>query len=83
MVKEAQGFYCEKCRRFMLNEEDMNSHLRTITHYRNFVQEAKVIINNAEEAAKKAAEEAAEKVFSLYFIFKGFIPIELNYFLDN
>ncbi|XP_043497260.1 zinc finger protein on ecdysone puffs [Polistes fuscatus] len=41
LVKEIQGYYCEKCRRFMLLPEDMNAHLRSITHYRNFVQEVK------------------------------------------
>ncbi|KOX69368.1 hypothetical protein WN51_05531 [Melipona quadrifasciata] len=48
MVKEVQGFYCEKCRRFMLLAEDMNTHLRSITHYRNFVQEVKTLISNME-----------------------------------
>lgn len=53
MVKEVQGFYCEKCRRFMLLAEDMNAHLRSITHYRNFVQEVKTLISNMESTEQK------------------------------
>ncbi|XP_012233540.1 zinc finger protein on ecdysone puffs [Linepithema humile] len=56
MVKEAQGFYCERCRRFMLLAEDMNAHLRSITHYRNFVAEVKSLTTSA------AAPESKETV---------------------
>ncbi|XP_074115328.1 protein on ecdysone puffs isoform X2 [Cotesia typhae] len=47
MVKKVEGFHCEKCRRFMLTEEDMKSHLRTVTHYRNFVAEIKALTTPA------------------------------------
>ncbi|XP_031826369.1 protein on ecdysone puffs isoform X2 [Nomia melanderi] len=57
MVKEVQGFYCEKCRRFMLLAEDMNAHLRSITHYRNFVQEVKSLTSTNENTEQKPAEK--------------------------
>lgn len=62
MVKEVQGWHCEKCRRFMLNEADMAAHLRSVTHYRNFVQELKSL-TAAAEAAKKPAEDETVKHF--------------------
>lgn len=58
MVKEVQGFYCEKCRRFMLLAEDMNAHLRSITHYRNFVQEIKTLTSNIETTEQKSIEKS-------------------------
>lgn len=58
MVKEVQGFYCEKCRRFMLLAEDMNAHLRSITHYRNFVQEIKTLTSNIETTEQKSTEKS-------------------------
>lgn len=58
MVKEVQGFYCERCRRFMLLAEDMNAHLRSITHYRNFVAEIKSLTSNAPAAESKETEQA-------------------------
>ncbi|XP_043249040.1 zinc finger protein on ecdysone puffs isoform X2 [Colletes gigas] len=62
LVKEVQGFYCEKCRRFMLLADDMNAHLRSITHYRNFVQEVKSLTSTPESAEQKSTEktEASE-----------------------
>ncbi|XP_076286290.1 protein on ecdysone puffs isoform X1 [Lasioglossum baleicum] len=57
MVKDVQGFYCEKCRRFMMLEEDMNAHLRSITHYRNFVQEVKSLTSTNESAEQKTTEK--------------------------
>ncbi|XP_015429920.1 PREDICTED: zinc finger protein on ecdysone puffs isoform X2 [Dufourea novaeangliae] len=54
MVKEVEGFYCEKCRRFMLLADDMNAHLRSITHYRNFVQEVKSLTSSNESTEKSA-----------------------------
>lgn len=56
-MKEVQGFYCEKCRRFMLLAEDMNAHLRSITHYRNFVQEVKSLTSNTENTEQKSTEK--------------------------
>ncbi|XP_011870267.1 PREDICTED: zinc finger protein on ecdysone puffs [Vollenhovia emeryi] len=58
MVKEVQGFYCERCRRFMLSAEDMNAHLRSITHYRNFVAEVKSLTSTVPAAESKEAEQA-------------------------
>lgn len=58
MVKEVQGFYCERCRRFMLLAEDMNAHLRSITHYRNFVAEVKSLTSNAPASESKETEQA-------------------------
>ncbi|XP_003702395.1 protein on ecdysone puffs [Megachile rotundata] len=58
LVKEVQGFYCEKCRRFMLLADDMNAHLRSITHYRNFVQEVKALTTNTETAEQKPSEKS-------------------------
>ncbi|XP_076764468.1 protein on ecdysone puffs isoform X2 [Xylocopa sonorina] len=62
MVKEVQGFYCEKCRRFMLLADDMSAHLRSITHYRNFVQEVKALTTSTETTEQKPAtkSEASE-----------------------
>jgi len=60
MVKEVQGFYCERCRRFMLLAEDMNAHLRSITHYRNFVAEVKSLTTNA--AATELKETVSTEV---------------------
>lgn len=57
MVKEVQGFYCERCRRFMLLGEDMNAHLRSITHYRNFVAEIKSLTSNTPAAETKETEQ--------------------------
>lgn len=57
MVKEVQGFYCEKCRRFMLLAEDMNAHLRSITHYRNFVQEVKALTSSTETTEQRSTEK--------------------------
>lgn len=57
MVKDVQGFYCERCRRFMLLAEDMNAHLRSITHYRNFVAEIKSLTSNASTAESKETEQ--------------------------
>ncbi|XP_071555506.1 uncharacterized protein Pep isoform X1 [Temnothorax nylanderi] len=58
MVKEVEGFYCERCRRFMLLAEDMNAHLRSITHYRNFVAEIKSLTSSAPAAESKETEQA-------------------------
>lgn len=41
MVKEIKGYHCEKCRRFMTTADDMAMHLKTLTHYKNFVAEVK------------------------------------------
>ncbi|XP_076248142.1 protein on ecdysone puffs [Calliopsis andreniformis] len=60
MIKEVQGFYCEKCRRFMLLADDMNAHLRSITHYRNFVQEVKSLTSNTEQNAEQKPTEKSE-----------------------
>lgn len=58
MVKEVQGFYCERCRRFMLLAEDMNAHLRSITHYRNFVAEIKSLTSTVPATESKETEQA-------------------------
>ena len=58
LLKEVHGYHCEKCRRFMLTEEDMTAHLRSITHYRNFIQEIKTLQAAAESAAKAEQENA-------------------------
>lgn len=57
MVKEAQGFYCERCRRFMLLAEDMSAHLRSITHYRNFLAEVKLLTSNTTVTESKETEQ--------------------------
>lgn len=57
LVKEVQGYHCEKCRRFMLTEADMTAHVRSITHYRNFLQEVKSLAAAATEAAAKTEPE--------------------------
>lgn len=67
MVKEVQGFYCEKCRRFMLLDEDMNAHLRSITHYRNFIQEVKSLTSNTEQNAEEKTTEKLE-VWHIKFV---------------
>lgn len=56
-VSEVTGYHCEKCRRFMLTEDDMLAHLRTVSHYRNFIQEIKAL----QAAAKAASEKDEEK----------------------
>ncbi|XP_011502532.1 PREDICTED: zinc finger protein on ecdysone puffs [Ceratosolen solmsi marchali] len=56
LVKEVNGYHCERCRRFMLTEEDMTAHLRSITHYRNFIQEIKTLQAAAEVIAKTEQE---------------------------
>lgn len=58
MIKEAQGFYCERCRRFMLLADDMNAHLRSITHYRNFLADVKSLTLNAAAAESKETEQS-------------------------
>lgn len=62
-MKEVQGFFCEKCRRFMLSAEDLASHLRTITHYRNFIQEVKLLTSAANAEAEKKIKEESEVYF--------------------
>lgn len=62
-MKEVQGYYCEKCRRFMLLSEDMNAHIRSITHYRNFVQEVKSLTANNTNAETKEAEDVEVSLF--------------------
>lgn len=63
MMKEVQGYYCERCRRFMLLAEDMNAHLRSITHYRSFVAEVKSLTSASTTAAetKEAEQNENEK----------------------
>ncbi|XP_015598226.1 zinc finger protein on ecdysone puffs isoform X2 [Cephus cinctus] len=58
LVKEVQGYYCEKCRRFMMTSDDMTAHLRTITHYRNFVQEVKALTSTPGNATTKTLDES-------------------------
>ncbi|XP_032676926.1 zinc finger protein on ecdysone puffs [Odontomachus brunneus] len=58
MIKEVQGFYCERCRRFMLLADDMNAHLRSITHYRNFLADVKSLTSNAAAAESKETEQS-------------------------
>lgn len=41
----------------MLLAEDMNAHLRSITHYRNFVQEVKSLTTNTTNAESKETDE--------------------------
>lgn len=60
MVKTVEGFYCERCRRFMLLAEDMNAHLRSITHYRNFVAEVKSLTTST--AATESKETVSTEV---------------------
>ncbi|XP_034938871.1 zinc finger protein on ecdysone puffs [Chelonus insularis] len=62
LVKEVQGYHCEKCRRFMLTVDDMNAHLRSITHYRNFVAEVKNLTSTTETNAEKLKEESEGQV---------------------
>lgn len=57
MVKEVTGYYCEKCRRFMIKSEDMAAHMRGITHYRNFVQEVETQISKCSVDSAKTSEE--------------------------
>ncbi|XP_003427391.1 zinc finger protein on ecdysone puffs isoform X2 [Nasonia vitripennis] len=57
LVKEVTGYQCDKCRRFMLTEEDLVAHLRSITHYRNFIHEIKTLQAAAESAAKAEQEK--------------------------
>lgn len=64
-MKEVQGFYCERCRRFMLLAEDMNAHLRSVTHYKNFVAEIKSLTSNI--GAAEAKEDEQIKVTDLLF----------------
>lgn len=68
MIKEVQGFYCERCRRFMLLAEDMNAHLRSITHYRNFVAEVKALSSNAgaTESKETAQPEVSDRHTNTY-----------------
>lgn len=61
LVKEVQGYYCEKCRRFMLLPEDMNAHLRSINHYRNFVQEVRSFTANTSNTESKETEDVEMK----------------------
>lgn len=58
MIKEVQGFYCERCRRFMLLADDMNAHLRSITHYRNFLADVKSLTSNAAATEPKEIEQS-------------------------
>lgn len=51
LVSEVTGYHCDKCRRFMLTEEDLTAHLRSVTHYRSFIQEIKTL-QAAVETAK-------------------------------
>lgn len=60
MVKEVQGFYCERCRRFMLLDEDMNAHLRSITHYRSFVAEVRSLTSNTHSCKVTPTTESKE-----------------------
>uniref|UniRef100_A0A0C9RFR3 CIZ1 protein n=1 Tax=Fopius arisanus TaxID=64838 RepID=A0A0C9RFR3_9HYME len=61
LVKEVQGFHCEKCKRFMLTQEDMNAHLKTTIHYRNFFSEIKALTALSSEEKAKAASEGKEE----------------------
>ena len=61
MVKEIQGFYCERCRRFMLLGEDMNAHLRSITHYRSFVAEVRSLTSNTPSKVTPTTESKETK----------------------
>ncbi|KAK0177643.1 hypothetical protein PV328_001677 [Microctonus aethiopoides] len=64
MVKPINGYHCDKCRRFMLTDEDMNAHLRTLTHYRNFVAEVKaqtVPVTPETNAEKSISENEISK----------------------
>ncbi|KAL0100834.1 hypothetical protein PUN28_019310 [Cardiocondyla obscurior] len=60
MVKEVHGFYCERCRRFMPLSDDMNAHLRSITHYRNFVTEIKSLTSNVPATESKETAQVTE-----------------------
>lgn len=44
----------------MLLAEDMNTHLRSITHYRNFVQEVKVLTSGPENIEQQKSTEKSE-----------------------
>ncbi|XP_011168417.2 zinc finger protein on ecdysone puffs isoform X2 [Solenopsis invicta] len=61
MVKEIQGFYCERCRRFMLLGEDMNAHLRSITHYRSFVAEVRSLTSTSPSKVTPTTESKETK----------------------
>lgn len=67
MVKEVSGYHCDKCRRFMLTNEDMSAHLRSLTHYRNFVQEIKSLQVTAEAEIKDTNEVKFKIIFFLYY----------------
>ena len=72
LVKEVSGYHCDKCRRFMLTEDDMIAHLRSITHYRSFIQEIKTL-QAAAEAATKAEQESKEVCFIGHLRFHHYI----------
>lgn len=74
-MKEVQGFYCEKCRRFMLLADDMNAHLRSITHYRNFVQEVKSLTSNTEQNAEQKSTENPEVRMTARKISIAMVPV--------
>lgn len=57
LVKEITGYSCDRCRRFMLTNEDVQAHLRSSLHYRSFIQEIKTL----QAAAAKPIKESAEK----------------------
>lgn len=42
----------------MLLPDDMNAHLRSITHYRNFVQEVKALTTTTETTEQKPSEKS-------------------------
>lgn len=72
MIKEVTGYHCEKCRRFMLSEDDMLAHLQSNGHYRSFVQEIKSLKAAAEKAAKEEIEKEKSKSEEVLFFNKYF-----------
>ncbi|XP_063986364.1 zinc finger protein on ecdysone puffs [Diachasmimorpha longicaudata] len=60
MVKEVTGFHCEKCKRFMLTQEDVKAHLKTMIHYRHFFSEIKALQAPSQSEEKSEESKDAE-----------------------
>lgn len=52
----------------MLLEEDLNAHLRCITHYRNFAQEIKALTTET-TTAEKGSDDSTVSVASFFYWF--------------
>ncbi|XP_067003468.1 zinc finger protein on ecdysone puffs isoform X2 [Anabrus simplex] len=66
LVKNISGFTCRACRRFFVNEEDSQTHCRTLTHYNNYVTllkmklQARAAQQKREGKNKRNAEEKVD-----------------------